>query len=228
MTEPTVSSDQIVPALKVDLFTLNFGDAADSRAGDDQVYRGDGWTIGNHLWIIPPCENDQSSRVRWLKFVAPLPREDLQYRERLAYSDTHDVVQPGGDMGDMEAAFAEQEQDRFREQKEKDLSFGQTPVLGLDCVFHDQKGFISDEFRPLMKCILCHKDPTRLNDAPRETRKFYSMTLHVTFQHDMCVYPSSRGYTYQQLVRGRQVSAARWWMTSALVDQTKESLGGNQ
>ena len=52
------------------------------------------------------------------------------------------------------------------------------------------------------------------------------MTSHVTYQHDACVYPSSRGYTYQQLVGGRQVAAARWWMTSALVDQTREKSSG--
>ena len=54
------------------------------------------------------------------------------------------------------------------------------------------------------------------------------MTSHVTYQHDMCVYPSSRGYTYQPLVGGRQVSAARWWMTSALVDQTRENPSGGR
>ena len=75
---------------------------------------------------------------------------------------------------------------------------------------------------------MCQKDPTRINDAPHETRKFYSMTSHVTYQHDMCVYPSSRGYTYQQLVGGRQVAAARWWMTSALVDQTRENPAGGR
>ena len=175
--EPTVSADQIVPALRVDLFTMNFGDAADGRASEEFVERTNGWTIGNHLWVIAPCDTDQALRNWWLKSVAPLPREYLQYKERMAFSDAHemvdqDIIQPGGDTGDIEAAFGEQEQDRFREQKDKDPSFGQAHSLCLDSVFEDDKGFISDEFRPLMKRILCKKDPTRINDAPHETKKF--------------------------------------------------------
>ena len=34
--------------------------------------------------------------------------------------------------------------------------------------------------------------------------------------------------THQQLVGGRQVMAARWWMTSALVDQTREAPSGGR
>ena len=78
----------------------------------------------------------------------------------------------------------------------------------------------------MITCTLCQKDPLRTADVAFSTRKFYSMTSHVTFQHDACVYPSSRGYTYQQLVGGRQVCAARCWMNSAMVEQVKEQLGG--
>ena len=81
-TELIVSADHIVPALKVDLFTLNFGDAADSKASEEHVYRNDGWTIGNHLWIIPPCDNEQPLRDWWLKSVAPLPKEELGKERR--------------------------------------------------------------------------------------------------------------------------------------------------
>ena len=187
--------------------------------------------MGNHLWIVPPCENDTTLRQWWLKAVAPLPTTDLQYKERLAFADTHDKVdqysiEPGGDTGDIEAAFAEQDQEKPKEFK--DTSFGQSPIQCVPCVFDDDKGNISDEFRPLMRCALCQKDPTRLCDTPYESKKFYSMTSHMTFQHDACVYPSSRGYTYQQLVGGRQVCAARWWMTSALIDQTKENPSGGR
>ena len=63
--------------------------------------------------------------------MAPLAKENLQYRERLAFSDTHelvdqDIIQPGGDTGGMEAAFAEHDQERVKEQK--DTSFGQSYV----------------------------------------------------------------------------------------------------
>ena len=110
VTELKVSAELIVPALKVDLYTMNFGDAADRAGWEDTLVRSDGWTIGNHLWIIPPCENDDSLRQRWLRSVAPLPTVDLAYRERLAFSGTHekvdeDSIAPGGDTGDMEAGI---------------------------------------------------------------------------------------------------------------------------
>ena len=113
-------------------------------------------------------------------------------KERLAFADAHelatqDVIQAGGDTSDIEAAFAEQEPDRFKEQKEKDPSFGQTAIICKPSTFEDAKGHISDEFRPLMKCTLCKKDPTKINEASYEIKKFYSMTSHVTFKHDMCV-----------------------------------------
>ena len=229
-TELKVSAELIVPGLKVDLYTMNFGEAADSKAGEGIVFRAEGWTVGNHMWIIPPRENDNALRQRWLRSVAPLPTAELHYRERLAFSDTHDkvdqdIIEPGGDTGDMEAAFAEQDQEKLREPK--DTSFGQTPIQCGPSIYDDERGYISDEFRPLMRCALCQKD-TRISDTPYGSKKFYSMTSHVTFQHDACVFPSSRGYTYQQLVGGRQVCAARWWMTSALIDQTRENPTGGR
>ena len=225
ITELKVSADLIVPALKVDLYTMNFGDAADRPGWEDTLVRADGWTIGNHLWIIPPCENDMALRQRWLRSVAPLPTVELNYRERLAFSGTHekvdqDIIEPGGDTGDMEAAFAEMDQEKPREPK--DTAFGQAHITCGPSIYDDERKNIADEFRPMMKCALCQKDPTRISEVPHETRKFYSMTSHVTYQHDACVYPSSRGYTYQQLVGGRQVCAARYWMNSALIEQTRE------
>ena len=223
-----MSADQIVPALSVLLYTINFGEAADSKT-EGMVYRPDGWTIGNQLWIVPPCEDDDTVRKQWLKSAAPLPTADLVYKERMAFSDTHekveqDIIEPGGDTADMDAAFAEMEQDRAKEQK--DTSFGQAPFICSSSVYEDARGYVADEYRPMMTCSLCQKDPLRTGDVAFSTRKFYSMTSHVTFQHDACVYPSSRGYTYQQLVGGRQVCAARCWMNSAMVEQVKEQLGG--
>ena len=187
-TELKVSTDLIVPALKVDLYTMNFGDATDRPGWEDTLVRSDGWTIGNHLWIIPPCENDTALRQRWLRSVAPLPILELTYRGRLAFSGTHekddeDIISPGGDTGDMEAAFAEMDQERPKEQKE--TSFGQAHITCGPSIYDDERRNIADEFRPMMKCLLCQKDPTRISEVPHETRKFYSMTSHVTFQHDV-------------------------------------------
>ena len=79
---------------------------------EGMVYPPDGWTIGNQLWIVPLCEEDDTLRQQWLKSVAPLPTADLVYKERMAFSDTHekvdqDIIEPGGDTADMDAAMAE-------------------------------------------------------------------------------------------------------------------------
>ena len=130
--------------------------------------------------------------------VAPLPTTELAYRERLAFSGTHekvdqDIIERGGDTGDMEAAFAEMDQERPKEPK--DTSFGQVPIQCDPSIYDDERKNISDEFRPMMKCALCQKDPTRISDAPHETRKFYSMTSHVTYQHDArCSYLNRVGH----------------------------------
>ena len=227
-SELRLSAEQIVPAFTINLYTINFGEAADSKT-EGMVFRPDGWTIGNHLWSIPPCDEENLMRKQWMKSVAPLPTADLVYKERMAFADTHekvdqDIIAPGGDTADMDAAFAGMEQERIKEQKE--TSFGQTALVCSASVYEDARGYIADEYRPMITCALCQKDPLRTSDVAFSTRKFFSMTSHVTFQHDACVYPSSRGYTYQQLVGGRQVCAARCWMTSAQVEQTKEQLGG--
>ena len=72
-TELKVSAELIVPGLKIDLYTMNFGDVTDIKPGEETISRSDGWTVGNHMWIIPPCENDSALRQRWLRSVAPLP-----------------------------------------------------------------------------------------------------------------------------------------------------------
>ena len=150
------------------------------------------------------------------------------YKERMAFSDTHekvdqDIIEPGGDTADMEAAVAEMEQEKFKEPKE--TSFGMTTFACGASVYEDPRGYIADEYRPSLTCTLCQPDPTRTADAPYSGKKFHSLTSHITFVHDACVYPSSRGYTYQQLVGGRQVCAARCWMNSAMVEQNKEQQG---
>ena len=222
-----LSEDQIVPSFTVLLYTINFGEATDSKT-EGMVYRPDGWTIGNQLYIVPPYEDNDTLKKRWLSTVAPLPTAEPGYKERMAFSDTHekvdqDIIGPGGDTADMDAAVAEMEQERIKEQK--DTSFGMTTFACGSSVYEDPRGFIADEYRPSLTCTLCQPDPLRTADAPFSGRKFHSLTSHVTYTHDACVYPSSRGYTYQQLVGGRQVCAARCWMNSALVEQVKEQQG---
>ena len=50
--------------------------------------------------------------------------------------------------------------------EQKDTSFGQSHILCIPRVFEDVNGYISDEYRPLLKCTMCQMDPTRINDAP--------------------------------------------------------------
>ena len=121
-----ISADQIVPALTVNLYTINFGEATDSKT-EGMVYRPDGWTVGNHLWIIPPCDEENTLRKEWLNSVAPLPTADLVYKERMAFSDTHDkvdqdIIEPGGDTADMDAAFAEMEPEKTRSRRTHHLA----------------------------------------------------------------------------------------------------------
>ena len=59
ISDMRLSDAQIVPALTVLLYTINFGEATDSKT-EGMVYRPDGWTIGNQLWIVPPCEEDDT------------------------------------------------------------------------------------------------------------------------------------------------------------------------
>ena len=63
---------------------MNFGDAADSKASEEFVYRNDGWTIRNHLWIIPPCDSDQALKERMVAQISGTtqPKEDLVYLEK--------------------------------------------------------------------------------------------------------------------------------------------------
>ena len=49
-----------------------------------------------------------------------------------------------------------------------------------------------------------------------------AFTTHIRLERDFGVYPSTRGYTYQQLVGGRQAHAAQQWMHSDRVYQERE------
>ena len=73
-----------------------------------------------------------------------------------------DSIGPGGDTGDMEVAFAEMEE---RPKEQKDTSFGQAPITCSPSKYDDERRNIADEFRPMMKCALCQKDPTRISDC---------------------------------------------------------------
>ena len=94
-------------------------------------------------------------------------------------------------------------------------------------VFQDQD-CILDEFRPMLKCTLCQKDPTRIHDAPHESRKFYSMTSHVTYQHDMCVSQFKRIHIPAASWRKASRSSQMVDDECLRVDQTRENPSGGR
>ena len=85
-----MSADQIVPSLSVLLYTINFGEAADSKT-EGMVYRPDGWTIGNQLWIVPPCEDDDT--VRKHRAVSPLSTQIGVFDFFLAFARSKNAFQ---------------------------------------------------------------------------------------------------------------------------------------
>ena len=178
-----VSADHKVPSFTVLLYTINFGEATDSKT-EGMVYRPDGWTIGNQLYIVPPYEDNDTLKRRWLSSVAPLPTAEPGYKERMAFSDTHekvdqDIIEPGGDTADMDAAVAEMELEKIKEQK--NTSFGQTPFTCGASVYEDTRGFIADEYRPSLTCTLCQPDPLKTSDAPCYGKKvlFIDITCNI-------------------------------------------------
>ena len=79
-----------------------------------------------------------------------------------------------------------------------------------------------DEYRTLIECPYCEQ--AALTSAPVEfcTRRLHAFTTHIRLEHDFVVYPSTRDYTYQQLVGGRRAHAAQQWMHSDRVYQERE------
>ena len=80
----------------------------------------------------------------------------------------------------------------------------------------------------MLKCTLCQKDPTRIHDAPHETRKFYSMTSHVTYQHDMCVSQFKRIHIPAASWRKASRSSQMVDDECLRVDQTRENPSGGR
>ena len=172
--------------------------------------------VGNHLFIISPCDPEPALREWWLRSVAPLPEDETVYKEKMTYADCHelavqDLVQPGGDTGDIDAAGAEQKID---ETKDQNTSFGLTHLVSkANCFIDEDSQHVKDEYQPILKCPLCQPEATRTQSTVHETTKFSSLTSHVVAAHDAVVYRSSRGYTCQQLIgsvfKGGQTCTSR-------------------
>ena len=73
----------------------------------------------------------------------------------------------------------------------------------------------------MIHCPFCEQEALAGSPVEWRSRKLHAFTTHVRSEHDFVAYPSTRGYTYQQLVGGRQAHAAQQWYQSELINQER-------
>ena len=113
-------------------------------------------------------------------------------------------------------ADAEREEEAL---DDKSTVFATHPVPCEHSILMDENGHVLDDYRTLVECPYCQQGA--LSTAP-STRKLHAFTTHIRLEHDFVVYPSTRGYTYQQLIGGRQAHAAQQWVHSDKVYQERK------
>ena len=78
----------------------------------------------------------------------------------MAYADDHDpsaqdLVQAGGDTGDLKAAGGEQQTEKI---KDKETSFDEAPTTcGTACLLDDEDQNVKNEHRPYVHCLFCEE-----------------------------------------------------------------------
>ena len=90
----------------------------------------------------------------------------------------------------------------------------------------DDRGHILDEHRTMVYCPYCEQEVLMGSPVEWKTRKLHAFTTHLRSEHDFVAYPSTRGYTYQQLIGGRQAHAAQQWVQSEVVHQERTDRNG--
>ena len=225
----TIVNTHIIPTMEIEYYTLEFGDAVDAKSdttggATDKVTRDDAMIVGDKLFIIPPFDSNAGVLEGWLKNVADLPKDvKPAFKDKLAIGEHHqatavDLIHAGGDGGELDAAEAEKEEEAV---DDNNTIFITQHVLCEHSILMDDKGHIKDEHRTMIHCPFCEQEA--LMGAPLEwkTRKFRAFTTHLRMEHDFVAYPSTRGYTYQQLIGGRQAHAAQQWVQSETVQQER-------
>ena len=91
----------------------------------------------------------------------------------------------------------------------------------------DDRGHVLNEHRTMIQCPFCEQEVLMAAPVEWRTRKFHAFTTHVRMEHDFVAYPSTRGYTYQQLIGGRQAHAAQQWVQSDMIHQERTDEGGH-
>ena len=226
---PTIVNTYSIPTMEIEYYTLQFGDAVDAKSEDagglpDKVMRDEATIVGDKLFIIPPFDSNAGVLEGWMKNVADLPKDvKPAFKDKLAIGEHHqatavDLIHAGGDGGELDAAEAEKEEEAV---DDNNTAFLTHPIYCESSVLMDNKGHILDEHRTMIRCPFCEQE--LLMGAPVEwkTRKFHAFTTHLRMEHDFVAYPSTRGYTYQQLIGGRQAHAAQQWVQSEIVHQER-------
>ena len=231
----TIVNTYTIPTLEIEYYTLQFGDAVDAKSTEtggapDKVTRDDATIVVDKLYIIPPFDSNVGALEGWMKNVADLPKDvKPAFKDKILIGEFHqatavDLIHAGGDGGELEAAEAEKEEEAV---DDNNTTIDQYHVLCEPSVLMDDQGHILNEYRAMVHCPFCEQEA--LMGAPVEwkTRKLHAFTTHVRSEHDFVVYPSRRGYTYQQLVGGRQAHAAQQWVVSEMVHQERTDRSGH-
>ena len=165
-----------------------------------------------------------------MKNVAELPKDvKPAFRDKLLIGEHHqatavDLIHAGGDGGELEAAEAEKEEEAT---DDNNTVIEQCHILCGPSVLLDDRGHILNEHRTMIHCPFCEQEVLMGSPVEWTTRKFHAFTTHLRSEHDFVAYPSTRGYTYQQLIGGRQAHAAQQWVQSEMVHQERTDKSGH-
>ena len=133
------------------------------------------------------------------------------------------MIHAGGDGGELGAAEAEKEEEAVDDNNTVIATY---PILCDHPVLLDDRGHVLNEHRTLVHCPFCEQEVLMAAPIEWKTRKLHAFTTHVRLEHDFVVYPSTRGYTYQPLIGGRQAHAAQQWVQSDIVYQDRTDKNG--
>ena len=230
----TIVNTYTIPTMEIEYYTLQFGDAVEARSEDtggapDKVTRDDVVIIGDKLIIIPPFDSNAGVLEGWMKNVADLPKDVRpKFQDKLLLGEHQqatavDLIHAGGDGGELDAAEAEKEEEAV---DDNNTVFATYPLLCEPSVLLDDQGHVLNEHRTVVHCPFCEQEALMAAPVEWKTRKLHAFTTHVRTEHDFVVYPSTRGYTYQQLIGGRQAHAAQQWVQSDIVHQERTDKNG--
>ena len=230
----TVVNTYIIPTLELDYYTLQFGDAVDAKSNStggapDKVTREDAMIVGDRLFIIPPFDSNAGVLEGWLKNVAELPKDvKPAFRDKLLIGEHHqatavDLIHAGGEGGELDAAEAEKEEEAT---DDNNTVIEQCHTLCGPSILVDDNGHILNEHRIQINCPFCEQGALSGSPVEWTSRKFHAFTTHLRLEHDFVAYSSSRGYTYQQLIGGRQAHAVQQWVQSEMISQERTDKSG--